>query len=73
MPTKVPFMGNGASRSAYFEKGLEILSEVGYGGLKLAEVCLRVGVSTGSFYHFFDNWPKYTRELIGERPGAWCK
>ncbi|ABK67982.1 TetR/AcrR family transcriptional regulator [Mycobacterium avium subsp. hominissuis] len=64
MPTKVPFMGNGASRSAYFEKGLEILSEVGYGGLKLAEVCLRVGVSTGSFYHFFDNWPKYTRELI---------
>jgi AcrR family transcriptional regulator len=57
-------MGNGASRSAYFEKGLEILSDLGYGGLKLAEVCVRLGVSTGSFYHFFDNWPKYTRQLV---------
>src|SRR6185503_4459550 len=27
------------SRESYFEVGLEVLSELGYGGLKLAEVC----------------------------------
>lgn len=52
------------SRRAYHEAGLEILSELGYGGLKLAEVCRRLGVTTGSFYHFFANWSTYTGELL---------
>lgn len=52
------------SRQAYFETGLEVLSELGYGGLKLAEVCTRLGVTTGSFYHYFTSWPVYTRELM---------
>jgi AcrR family transcriptional regulator len=57
-------MASGASRVAYFETGLDVLSDLGYGGLKLAEVCNRLGVTSGSFYHFFDNWPTYTRELV---------
>ncbi|CAJ1505793.1 TetR/AcrR family transcriptional regulator [[Mycobacterium] kokjensenii] len=52
------------SRQAYFETGLDVLSELGYGGLKLAEVCNRLGVTTGSFYHYFASWPVYTRDLI---------
>jgi AcrR family transcriptional regulator len=32
--------------------------------LKLAEVCNRLGVTSGSFYHYFSNWPTYTRELV---------
>lgn len=52
------------SRQTYFETGFEVLSELGYGGLKLAEVCNRLGVTTGSFYHYFTSWPVYTRELI---------
>ena len=36
----------------------------GYGGLKLAALCHRVGVSTGSFYHSFDSWQEFTRQLI---------
>jgi AcrR family transcriptional regulator len=52
------------SREAYFETGLEVLSDVGYGGLKLAEVCRRLGVTSGSFYHYFDNWPAYTKALV---------
>ena len=52
------------SREAYFETGLDVLSGLGYGGLKLAEVCNRLGVTSGSFYHYFSNWPSYTRELI---------
>lgn len=52
------------SRESYFETGLDVLSDVGYGGLKLAEVCRRLGVTTGSFYHYFASWSEFTRGLI---------
>lgn len=53
-----------AARVSFFEAGLEILAELGYGGLKLAEVCGRLGVTSGSFYHYFTGWGAYTRELL---------
>ena len=53
-----------AARESYFETGLEILADLGFGGLKLAEVCSRLGVTTGSFYHYFTGWSAYTRELV---------
>ena len=46
-------MASVVSRESYFEAGLDVLSDLGYGGLKLAEVCNRLGVTTGSFYHYF--------------------
>ena len=52
------------SREAYFDTGLDMLSDLGYGGLKLAEVCNRLGVTSGSFYHYFSSWPAYTHELV---------
>jgi AcrR family transcriptional regulator len=57
-------MAGVVSREAYFETGLNVLSDLGYGGLKLAEVCNRLGVTTGSFYHYFSGWPAYTHELV---------
>ncbi|BBZ78910.1 transcriptional regulator [Mycolicibacterium anyangense] len=57
-------MATVATREAYFEIGLEVLADRGFGGLKLAEVCNRLGVTTGSFYHYFASWPAYSRELI---------
>ena len=57
-------MASVVSRDAYFDTGVDVLSDVGYGGLKLAEVCNRLGVTTGSFYHYFPNWPAYTKELV---------
>jgi len=27
-------------------------------------VCNRLGVTTGSFYHYFTSWPAYTRDLV---------
>src|SRR3954452_8844353 len=57
-------MAGGISRESYFETGLDVLSDLGYGGLKLAEVCNRLGVTTGSFYHYFLNWPAYTHDLV---------
>ena len=53
-----------AARESYFEAGLEILADTGFGGLKLAEVCSRLGVTSGSFYHYFTNWGAYTQDLI---------
>lgn len=57
-------MASVVSREAHFETGLDVLSDLGYGGLKLAEVCNRLGVTTGSFYHYFPNWPAYNKELV---------
>ena len=53
-----------AARDSFFETGLQILADLGFGGLKLAEVCHRLGVTTGSFYHYFTSCSTYTRELI---------
>lgn len=57
-------MGAVVTREGYFATGLAVLADQGYGGLKLAEVCHRLGVTTGSFYHYFTNWSTYTRELV---------
>jgi AcrR family transcriptional regulator len=57
-------MAGVVSREAYFQTGLDVLSDLGYGGLKLAEVCNRLSVTTGSFYHYFSGWPAYTHELL---------
>lgn len=57
-------MASVVSREAYFETGLDVLSDLGYGGLKLAEVCNRLGITTGSFYHYFPSWSEYTKELV---------
>jgi AcrR family transcriptional regulator len=53
-----------AARESYFETGLEVLADTGFGGLKLAEVCSRLGVTSGSFYHYFGSWGAYTKELV---------
>jgi AcrR family transcriptional regulator len=52
------------SRESYFDIGFEVLSDSGYGALKLAEVVGRLGVTTGSFYHYFTSWSTYTKELV---------
>lgn len=57
-------MGGVSSRGSFFDVGLAILSDLGYGGLKLAEVCQRLGVTTGSFYHYFGSWSAYTQQLV---------
>ncbi len=57
-------MASAVTRESYFDAGLEVLADLGYGGLKLAEVCNRLGVTTGSFYHYFSSWSAYTRALV---------
>ncbi|OFJ50643.1 TetR/AcrR family transcriptional regulator [Mycolicibacterium grossiae] len=57
-------MGGTISRESYLDTGLDVLSDLGYGGLKLAEVCTRLGVTTGSFYHYFSSWSAFGQELV---------
>ena len=52
------------TKSRFFVAGMEILAEDGLGGLKLAALCRRVGVTTGSFYHSFNSWQDFTRQLV---------
>jgi AcrR family transcriptional regulator len=55
---------NDSLQDRYYVAGLQILAEDGYGGLKLAPLCARLGVTTGAFYHSFDSWQDYTTRLI---------
>ena len=52
------------TKSRFFVAGMEILAEDGLGGLKLAALCRRLEVTTGSFDHSFDSWQEFTRQLI---------
>lgn len=55
---------NEALRDAWFRAAVEILETEGYGGLKLAPLCNRMGVTTGAFYHSFTNWQEFTSGLL---------
>lgn len=55
---------NEALRDSWFDAAQQILATEGYGGLKLAPLCKRLGVTTGSFYHSFDNWQDFTDSLL---------
>ncbi|NMO01463.1 TetR/AcrR family transcriptional regulator [Gordonia sp. TBRC 11910] len=52
------------STTAYFAAAYTILAEDGYAGLKLAQLCERVGVTTGGFYHNFKNWRDFTTRFL---------
>ena len=45
-----------ATRRDFVDCAFEILAESGHKGLTIHELCRKVGVSTGSFYHHFANW-----------------
>jgi AcrR family transcriptional regulator len=55
---------NEALRENWFAGAYEILATDGYGALKLAPLCKKLGVTTGSFYHSFDNWQDFTEALL---------
>ncbi|GAA5171234.1 TetR/AcrR family transcriptional regulator [Pseudonocardia eucalypti] len=52
------------SRSAYLEAALEVLAEAGSEGLTVAELCARLGVTKGSFYHHFTGMPELVSALL---------
>ncbi len=57
MPTLV-------TREDYFGAATDILSEEGFGGLKMTALHRRLGVSSGSFYNYFQNWDDFVRGFL---------
>lgn len=53
-----------ANRSAYLECALDVLAELGSEGLTIAELCIRLGVTKGSFYHHFSGMPEFVTALL---------
>lgn len=51
-------------RRDYFSAAIDILGEVEHGGLKMAPLCRRLDVTTGSFYHYFKSWAGFKTALL---------
>ncbi|MGW0021476.1 TetR/AcrR family transcriptional regulator [Rhodococcus sp. NPDC003382] len=52
------------SRSDYFAAGMAILAEEGPRKLTTTNICERIGVTRGSFYHHFSSGPMFRKALI---------
>jgi AcrR family transcriptional regulator len=52
------------TREQYFTAATEILSEQGYHRLKMTALHQRLGVTSGSFYHYFKNWPDFVAGFL---------
>lgn len=57
------------TRSDYFEAGLELLAEGGVGATTIANLCDRLQVTKGSFYHHFSSGPDYQAALLDHWAG----
>jgi AcrR family transcriptional regulator len=52
------------TRASYFSVALEILATKGPRALTITELCVRLGVTKGSFYHHFDGRPQFVDALL---------
>lgn len=52
------------TREQYFTAATEILSADGYRGLRMTALHRALGVSSGSFYNYFRNWPDFVRQFL---------
>lgn len=57
-------MARQVSKQDYFDAALRLLAVGGSGRLKLGPLCSELGVSTGSFYHYFAGLPNFRTELL---------
>jgi AcrR family transcriptional regulator len=46
------------------ESALDVLAEAGSEGLTISELCSRLGVTKGSFYHHFSGMPEFVTALL---------
>lgn len=53
-----------ATREDYFVVAMDLLGAEGHGALRLGRLCESLGVTTGSFYHYFGGIDGFVRELL---------
>lgn len=52
------------TKDDYFAAALDVLATQGHAALKIGSLCRDLGVTTGSFYHYFGGWDAFVRELL---------
>ena len=52
------------TREDYFTAALDVLARDGHAALKIGALCRAIGVTTGSFYHYFGSWDGFVGELL---------
>lgn len=52
------------TKDDYFAAALDVLATRGHAALKIGSLCRAIGVTTGSFYHYFGSWDGFARELL---------
>jgi AcrR family transcriptional regulator len=52
------------SKEQYFEAALDVLAGSGFKGLNIGRMCKNLGVTSGSFYHYFGSWPAFVDALL---------
>ena len=52
------------AKADYFKVGMQVLAEGGLAAVTIANVCARLHVTKGSFYHHFENAPAFHAELL---------
>ena len=52
------------TKDDYFAAALDVLATDGHAALKIGSLCATIGVTTGSFYHYFGGWDGFVRELL---------
>lgn len=57
--------GLSPGKEAWLTEGLGILSERGIDGLTIEELCGRLNLTKGSFYHHFESRDDYSETLLG--------
>ena len=53
-----------ATRDDYFAAALDTLARAGHGALRIGALCRGLGVTTGSFYHYFGSFDGFVAELL---------
>lgn len=52
------------TKDDYFAAALDVLATSGHAALKIGSLCRAIGVTTGSFYHYFGSWDGFVVELL---------
>lgn len=57
-------MSRTASPETYFAAAMGLLAGPGLPALRIGRLCREVGVTSGSFYHHFENWDAFVAALL---------
>jgi AcrR family transcriptional regulator len=52
------------NRHDYFRGALDLLAKDGFGALRLITLCRSIGMTTGSFYNWFQDWNDFVDQFL---------